>query len=147
MKRQGFFAAVCAAVALCSGAAFALDLSEVKTLVLNGVDESVIIDMVNQGGNWSADSGDVAELRALGASETLIAAVLTAPKVPPTVYYEQPPTVVAQPPTVVYERAPTYVYPYPYPRRHYFPARPGISFSFGFGGGHHYPRRSYRRWR
>ncbi len=145
MKRQGFFAAICAAVALCSGAAFALDLSEVKTLVLNGVDESVIIDMVKQGGTWSADSGDVAELRALGASETLIAAVLTAPKVPPTVYYEQPPTtVVTQPPTVVYEQAPTYVYPYP--RRHYVPARPGISFSFGFGG-HHHPRRSYRRWR
>lgn len=166
MRRLVFFAALFAACALCSGAATALDLNDVKNLVRNNVDEAVVIGMVQQGGSFSVSTDDLAELRGMGASETLISSLLTAPSTtgeyilqdgttvavpqttpPPTVYYEAPPGVVTQPPTIVYQ-TPTYVYPYaPYPRPHYFRSRPGISFSFGFGGGGYRHRRPYRRWR
>ncbi len=153
MKKHILPAALFAALFLTVGAASALDLTDVKTLVRNNVDEAVIIGMVQQGGNFPVTTDEVSELRGMGASETLIAELLTAPRaaasVPPTVYYEAPQTVVTAPPTVVYETptvvTPTYVYPYPYPRPHYFRPQPGISFSFGFGGGHHRPRRWHRR--
>lgn len=156
MKRHGLFAALFAAAVLLAGAAFGLDVTDVKNLVRNNVDEATIINLAQQGGNFSVTSNDLAELRGLGASETLISSLFTAPPmaaVPPTVYYEAPDgtlTTTAPAPTVVYQTVPqvvtpTYVYPYPYPRRHYFRSRPGVSFSLNFGNRPRY--RSYRRWR
>lgn len=162
-------AAALAVFAFASGAAArALDIADVKSLVRNQVDEEVIVNMVLEGGALPATTGDVAELRALGASETLISAVeavsrgtsspgeyilqdgatASVPQ-PGTVYYEAP-TVIETPPTVYYE-TPTYVYPYPYPyhhpRPHFYRSRPGFSITFGFGsGGRRYGRRHFRRW-
>ncbi len=154
MKTHLLASAVAAVLFLSSGgAARALDIADVKNLVRNHVDEEVIVTMVLQEGALPATAGDVAELRTLGASETLVSAVTAASTgtatVPPTVYYEAP-TAVAQPPVVYYE-TPTYVYPYaPFPRRHYYHSRPGISFSFGFGsGGRRHGRHGrppFRRW-
>lgn len=150
-----FFAISCAA-------ASALDIRDVKTMVANNVSEAVIIGMIQSESAFHATAGDVAELRSLGASNSLVAAVTSATPATGeyvladgstapagTVIYEAPavvpaPAVVTQPPTVYYvpQPAPVYVTPYPH-RRFYHRPRPGISLHFGFGDS----GRRYRRWR
>lgn len=170
MKKHLLAAAAIAAIVLSSGAAaFALDIADVKALVRNNVDEDVIVSMMLESGSLSATERDVSELRSLGASETLVAAIgavspeaaassapgeyilqdgttATIPQ-PDVVYYEAP-TVVPQPPTVYYA-APTYVYPYRHfhPAPHFHRSRPGFSITFGFGsGGRRFGRRGFRHW-
>ncbi len=167
MKKYICFAALFAACAFWSGKAAALDVADVKTLVANDVDEAVIISMVQSAGALQASAGDIVDLRNLGASDTLLAAVGTAPSatgareyiledgttvvVPQTtpaapsgtVYYA-PPAVVTAPPTVYY--APPTVYYSPYPRSPVFRRpRAGVHFSFGFGSGRPH-RPPFHRW-
>jgi hypothetical protein len=157
MKKHFSFALLCAA--LFAGAASALDVTDVKNLVANNVDEAVIISMVQSSGSFSATAGDIEDLRNLGASESVLAAIGSATPAtgeyvledgttavipqaaaPGTVYYAAPPAAVA-PPTVYY------VVPRTYPRRSFYRRpRAGVHFSFGFGDRPRY--RSYdRRWR
>ncbi len=138
---------LCLAVAGTFSAA-ALDYNDVKNLLAHQVSESVIISMVQENPAIPLSSGQLAELRGMGASETLISAIFTAPPAtttyvdPNTVYYESSTPVVVEPaPTVVYQ-TPTYVYPYP-PVRYYYPRRPTFGFSLNFGGGHGGRRHGY----
>ncbi len=146
---------VCIAIAGTFSAA-ALDYNDVKNLMANQVSESVIINLVQQSPMMALTPGQVTELRGLGASETLISAIFTAPAAstatyvdPNTVYYDSSAPVVVEPaPTVVYQ-TPTYVYPPP-PVYYYHPGRPTFGFSIGIGGGgrrHHRHYGGYRRWR
>ncbi len=153
MKKHLLAAAAIIAFAFAGSAAPALDIADVKNLLRNNVDETVIANMVLQGGSLAATTGDIAELRSLGASETLISAIGTVGTYSPGEYilqdgttaaipqpgtvYREAPVVVAQPPRVYYE-TPTVVVPryvHPYPGRYYYHSRPGFSFSFGFGPG------------
>ena len=128
MRKYRLIAAAVAVVALFATAAGALDIADVKNLVKNNVDETVIVNMVRQGGALSATAGDVVELRSMGASETLIAAIgaaapATSAPAPATTYQGpgeyilQDGTTAAIPqstptyadPNVVYYEAPTVV--------------------------------------
>lgn len=77
LKSGAFFAALLSAT-LCLSVgtkAMALDYSDVKNLMQNQVSESVVINMVQQSGPMVVTSEQLDELRLIGASETLIAAL------------------------------------------------------------------------
>lgn len=140
------------AAVLCAGSAWGLDANEIAQLVRSGVQDTVIINMVQgQKLDRPLTAQDVLNLNAAGASGTLLEYV-TRPEAisssyvaaqPAPVYVESPPiqvqqpttvvttqpnVVVAAPPTVYYGSGyynPSYVYPY----RYY----PNYSFNFGFG--------------
>lgn len=129
--------------------AFALDVNDVKILVQNGVQDDVIINMVqNNGLTTTPTTQDIIDLNNLGASSTLMSYLSshTSPSVvaaPPAIVTTSPTYVVPQQEIIVTRPAPTYYYNYGYygnPYRYY---RPGPSFSFSFGGGprwgHHRP--------
>lgn len=128
MKGGVLFAALMT-VALCLSAgtkAMALDFSDVKNLMQNHVSESVVINMVQQSGPIAVTPEQLDDLRLIGASETLIAALQTAaattaapsgtityvepPEDPSPTTYVEPPTVYAQPSTTA-ESTITYLDP------------------------------------
>lgn len=126
--------------------AFALDVNDIKVMVQNDVQDSVIINMVqNRGLSSGLSTQDIIDLSNLGASSTLLSYLSSTSS--PGVTYVEPaaPTVVApsttyvvpQPEVIVTPPPPVYYYNYGYPYRHY---RPGPSFSFWFGSG---PRRGW----
>ena len=85
-----------------SAAAFGLDYTDVKNLMQNRVAEEVIINMVASDGNLYITTEEADEMRAMGASENLIAALRprdTTAAYSPTVVQQQP--TVVQTPTVV----------------------------------------------
>lgn len=114
LKSGAFFAALLSAT-LCLSVgtkAMALDYSDVKNLMQNQVSESVVINMVQQSGPIAVTSEQLDELRLMGASETLIAALQStgaaAASTPPgvTITYVEPPedpspTSYVEPSTVV----------------------------------------------
>lgn len=131
----------------------ALDADDIRELLENGVQDSVIINMVQAGKlPQPLTAREIVDLSRAGASPSLLE-YLTSPNAanpppiaPPvtivepapatTVVTPQPNVVVTQQPTVVYE-TPTYYYPqsYVYPTPYYYPYRSGPSISFWFGSG------------
>lgn len=161
--RQALLACV-----LCVSAAgvMALDVNDITEMLENGVQDSVIINMVQSNKlDRPLSAREIVGLSRAGASQPLLEYLTSAGAANPSyaasqpapVYVEpapttvvtpqpnvivnQPPTVVTQAPTVVYE-TPTYYYPqsYVYPRPYYYPYRqgPSVSFWFGSGGRRHY---------
>ena len=134
--------------------ALALDVNDVKNLVQNGVQEQVIISMLQARGLTSQPTTqDIVDLSAMGASSTLLSyltpcgsaanpcpptttVVTPAPTTtivtpaPTTTYVVPQPEVVVAPPPTVYYYPGTYTYP-----RYY---NGGSSFSFYFGSGPRY---------
>lgn len=158
-----------------TGSALALDAGEIANLVKSGVQDTVIINMVqSQKLNRPLSTSDVLMLNANGASPTLLeyltrpeavsaayvppeisapTVVTTAPSPTVTVVdptptiVTQPNVVVTSPPPVYY--SPTYYYPYSsysYPTYRYR-SRPSVSFGFSFGGGKHYRPRHHGGYR
>jgi hypothetical protein len=151
-----------------AGCAMALEVSEIVNLIKSGVEDSVIINMVqSQKLPRPLTTSDVLTLNAGGASPALLefltrpenavaAAPMVVPATPtvvtstpapsvtvvesaPTVVTTQPNVVVTSPPPVYY--SPTYYYPYTsYPTYVPYRSYPRSSFNFGFsfGGGRNY---------
>ncbi len=167
--RQALLACV---LSVSAASVMALDVNDITELLANGVQDSVIINMVQSNKlDRPLSAREIVSLSRAGASQPLLEYLTSAgaanqsyvasqpapvyvepaPTVvqqQPNVIVQQPPTVVTQAPTVVYE-TPTYYYPrsYVYPRPYYYPYRSGPSFSFSFGGGRrHYgpPRGGHR---
>ncbi len=124
--------------------AMALDFADIKLMLQNGVQENVIISMIqNQKLSRSLTTQEVIELNSMGASANFLqyltssgsaapAAVASSPEVvyvepPATTVTACPPTIVTQPEVIVAAPPPP-VYYYAPPR-----PRPGISFYFGSG--------------
>ncbi len=63
------------AVVLVATTASALDFTDVKNLIKNGVAESVIINMTSQDSSLAITADQANELRLLGASESLVASI------------------------------------------------------------------------
>ncbi|MDR3210684.1 MAG: hypothetical protein LBU79_02060 [Planctomycetota bacterium] len=141
-------------MAMTAASAMALDLNDVKLLVQNRVEDTVIISMLQQNPLPAYPTAqDVVDLQNLGASPSLLAflgtnvavdldqqSMVVIPSNPadPVVTYPYP---VYTPPQIVYAPPPP-VYYYP---RHYYPRRGGFSFNLNFGGGRHHGRRHHRR--
>lgn len=142
-------------LAMATGPAMALDASEVRMMLQNGVHEDVIISMLqNDKLNAPLSAQEVVELNSMGASSTLLQ-YLTNPSyvnqspvvTDSTTTYSSPSTVVTQSPTiittepqVIYTTPPPVVY---YPNRYYYGrpyyrSGPTFSFSFGSGGRRHH---------
>lgn len=73
--------ALAAAFFMSASAASALDFNDVKNLITNQVSESVIENMVRQDASLVITPAQADELRAIGASESLVAAIRRAPTV------------------------------------------------------------------
>lgn len=148
MKRNSILV-LAAGLLFASATAWSLDANDIKELLRNGVDQSVIIRMLQtQGQNFIATPADVTEIQNLGASSDLMREIslkgfstqLTQPVLvspepvvvqqqPAPIYVQQPvaPVIVQQPPVVVYDNSPYY--------GNYYYSRPSRNYSFWFGGG------------
>ena len=152
------------ALCLFTGAASALDANDIVMMVKNGVDDSVIVNMVQtQKLPHPLTAQEVMALNAGGASSYLLenltrpdaslaaattATVVTGSSAPTVTYVEPEPTIVTAQPSVIVTQPPTvYTYPYTYysspypyyynsyPRYHRYRSGPSFSIGFGFGGG------------
>ena len=74
VRGRGLVLSLCL-LALGSVPAFALDFNDVKNLIKNQVAESVIVNMVRQDASLAITADEANELRAMGASETLVASI------------------------------------------------------------------------
>lgn len=147
---------------LCAGSVWALDGNDIVNMKKNGVDDTVIINMVQaQKLDRPLTPNEVLILNSSGTSSTLLEfltrpeavsssyartptvvtsttpAPVTVVEQPPTVVTTQPSVVVTQPQTVYYE-TPTYVYPYrTYGSPYYYPYSYPYSYrsgpSYSFG--------------
>lgn len=78
VRKRGAFAAaaVIACLALFGGTeARALDYNDVKNLLVNQVPEQTIVNMLRQSGTMTITESQAAELRSMGATESLLAAM------------------------------------------------------------------------
>lgn len=169
MKRMNAVLVLLATGLACAGGAPALDADEIANLVRSGVQDSVIINMVQgQKLDRPLTTGEVMSLNANGASAQLLE-FLTRPDAVNSAYVAPPPAaaivgesvypsvvsaptvvsspqvVVTTPPTVYYEYDyydPGYVYPY------YGSSWPGYYGGFWWGGGgYRYRDHRYRDYR
>ncbi|MCL2000054.1 MAG: hypothetical protein FWG74_01350 [Planctomycetes bacterium] len=157
-------------LAMCSSvflAAWGIDPSEIDQMVRNQVDETVIINMVQQQRlNRRLTVNEIIELKAAGASPALLE-YLTRPEAANATYDAPPPVTAAAPaPSIVLSEPPATYYPpatpyYVYPQYrwgpsyysswpYYYNYRPGYSFGFSYNRGgwhsgrHHSRHHSYR---
>ncbi|MCC8190781.1 MAG: hypothetical protein LIP77_09140 [Planctomycetes bacterium] len=150
-----------------AGSLLALDASEIVTLKQHGVDDSVIINMVQSRSlDRPLTAGEVVALSSCGASPALLEyltrpeavaaapsysqpTVVTSPPAQvtvveqaPTVVTTQPNVVVTQPQTVYYGSPYYYGYGYPYYYPYSYYSRPSYSFGLsigrGWGGSRHH---------
>lgn len=76
MIRTGFiYGTFLAAVLCCSGVVAALDFNDMVMMKQNNIDEAVIVDMIRDSGGVALTTEQETHLRAIGASESLLAAV------------------------------------------------------------------------
>ncbi len=152
MSRVGKLGLLGLMMALSAAPLLALDANDIRNMLQNGVQESVIISMLqNQKLSRPLTTQEVIDLNQYGASAALLEQLTHTSSVdgsystttyvsPPTTITTTPaptivqsPTVVTTSPQVIYTEPSTVYYTTPY--RYYRPS-PGISFYFGSGRRH-----------
>ncbi len=154
MSRVGKLGLLGLVMALSAAPLLALDANDIKNMLQNGVQESVIISMLqNQKLSRPLTTQEVIDLNQYGASATLLEQLTHSASVdtsssytttysspsttttitPAPTIVQSPPTVVTTSPQVIYTEPSTVYYTEPY--RYYRPS-PGISFYFGSGRRH-----------
>lgn len=150
MSRVGKFGLLGLVMVLSAAPLLALDANDIRNMLQNGVQESVIISMLqNQKLTRPLTTEEVIDLNQYGASATLLEQLTHSASVdgsysttyvsptttitPAPTIVQSPPTVVTTAPQVIYIEPQTVYYTTPY--RYYNPS-PGISFYFGSGRRH-----------
>lgn len=150
MSRVGKFGLLGLIMVLSAAPLMALDANDIRNMLQNGVQESVIISMLqNQKLFRPLSTQEVIDLNQYGASATLLEQLTHASSVDgsysttyvstitPAPTIVQSPTVVTTSPQVIYTEPSTVYYSTPYygtPYRYY--NSPGFSFYFGSGRRH-----------